>query len=367
VGAAPPLGFAPETIGQKQHQEETMATAIVYHPLYLEHYQPGHPESPERLKAIMAALDASPLKTRLTPIAPQPISLERLQRVHSPKYVEYIRDLAARGGDAWRGGETFVGPRSYDAALLAAGGLVTLVEAIVRGEVGNGFALVRPPGHHASQDEGEGFCLFNNIAVATRVALDELGITRVLIVDWDLHHGQGTQYILSSEPHVMYFSTHQWGIYPGTGHWSDRGAGPGKIVNVPLPPGIGDAGYARIFDELLIPLARRFKPGLILVSAGFDTHWSDPLGSMTVTIAGYGMLARKLVALASELPECHGRIAFTLEGGYSLDAIAHGVIATFGALLGDIDTADPLGPPPHREAPLDSEYLNQLLTLHGVN
>jgi acetoin utilization deacetylase AcuC-like enzyme len=343
-----------------------MTTAFVYHPLYLEHYQPGHPESPQRLRAIMAALDASPFKARLTPLEPKPISLERLQRVHTPQYVAHIRDLAASGGDAWHGGETYVCPQSYDAALLAAGGIVTLVEAIVRGDVTNGFALVRPPGHHASQEEGEGFCLFNNIAVAARVARDELSIARVLIVDWDLHHGQGTQYIVYDDPGIMYFSTHQWGIYPGTGHWSEIGSGAarGTNVNVPLSPGIGDAGYARIYDELLIPLARRFKPDLILVSAGFDTHWLDPLGSMTVTIAGYGMMARKLVALAKEL--CGGRVAIALEGGYNLDAQGYGALATFGALLGDPKTDDPLGPPRRREAPLDVKYLDQLRALHGL-
>jgi len=346
-----------------------MTTAIVYHPLYLEHYQPGHPESPQRLRAIMAALEASPIKARLTPLEPEPVSLERLQRVHTPEYVAHIRDLAANGGDAWRGGETYVCSQSYDAALLAAGGIVKLVEAVVRGEVNNGFALVRPPGHHASQEEGEGFCLFNNIAVAARTARDELGIQRVLIVDWDLHHGQGTQYITYDDPGIMYFSTHQWGIYPGTGHWSEIGSGAarGMNINVPLSPGIGDAGYARIFDELLMPLARRFKPELILVSAGYDTHWLDPLGSMTVTIAGYGMMARKLVALANELPETRGRIAVTLEGGYDLDAQAHGALATLGALLGDAKTDDPLGPPRRREAQLDQKYLDQLRALHGLS
>jgi acetoin utilization deacetylase AcuC-like enzyme len=353
-----------------------MTTAIVYHPLYLEHYQPGHPESPERLKAIMSALNASPIKARLTQLEPKPISPERLHRVHTADYVASIRDIAASGGDAWRGGETYVGSQSYDAALLAAGGLVTLVEAVVRGDVDNGFALVRPPGHHASSNQGEGFCLFNNIAVAARVARDELGMARVLIVDWDLHHGQGTQYAFYDDPTVMYFSTHQWGIYPGTGHWSETGQGAahGTTVNVPLSPGIGDAGYARIFDELLIPLARRFKPELILVSAGYDTHWLDPLGSMAVTIAGYDMMARKLVALANELPEARGRIAFTLEGGYSFDALAYGALATLGALLneqgtqhpGEAGFLDPLGPPRRRESPLDDKYLDQLRALHGL-
>jgi acetoin utilization deacetylase AcuC-like enzyme len=344
-----------------------MTTAIVYHPLYLEHHQPGHPESPQRLRAIMSALDASSIKSRLTPLGARPISLERLQRVHTPEYVGHVRKLAEGGGDAWHGGETYVCPKSYDAARLAAGGLVTLVEAVVRGDADNGFALVRPPGHHASAEEGEGFCLFNNVAVAARVARDELGVARVLIVDWDLHHGQGTQYITYDDPTLLYFSTHQYGnIYPGTGHWSEIGSGAAKgaNVNVPLTPGIGDEGYARIFDELLTPLARRFKPELILVSAGYDTHWLDPLGSMSVTISGYGMMARKLVALANEL--CGGRIAVTLEGGYNLDAQAYGALATLGALLGDPAADDPLGPPRRRVVQLDPKYLDELRAFHGL-
>ncbi len=346
-----------------------MTTAYVYDPLYLEHFKPGHPESPARLRKIIEVLEASPIQSRLTPLAPQPISLERLQRVHTPQYVSYVRDVADRGGDNWDGGETYIGPDSYNAALLAAGGFMTLVEAVVQGDVTNGFALVRPPGHHASPDHGEGFCLFNNIAIAARAARDELGIARVLIVDWDLHHGQGTQYTFYDDPTVMYFSTHQWGIYPGTGHWNEigQGAARGTTVDVPLPPGVGDAGYERIFDELLSPLARRFRPELILVSAGYDTHWSDPLGSMMVTVHGYGRLAHKLIALAGELPDVRQRIAFVLEGGYNLDALGFGVLATFHAMLGEALPPDPLGAPRHgRSLELDSKYLNQLRALHGL-
>ncbi len=345
-----------------------MTTAYVYDPLYLEHFQPGHPESPGRLRAIMHVLETSPMMRRLTLLEPEPVSLERLRRVHTPEHVEYVRDVALSGGDAWDGGETYIAPRSYDAALLAAGGTVKLVEAIVKGQVTNGFALIRPPGHHASADHAEGFCLFNNIAVAARTAREEFGIGRVLIVDWDLHHGQGTQYIFADDPTVMYCSTHEWGIYPGTGHWSETGEGNarGATVNVPLPAGIGDAGSEQIFVKLFLPLARRFRPELILVSAGYDTHWSDPLGLMSVTVTGYGMMARKLVALANELPETHGRIAFVLEGGYSQDALAYGALATFGAMLGEDEIADPLGPPRRPSVVLDPKYLSQLCELHKV-
>lgn len=342
-----------------------MTTAVVYHPLYLEHECHGHPESPARLRAIVKALDNQQMWTRLARLEAQPISLERLQRVHTPEHVNAVKGGAESGGATWRGGETYVSRRSYDAALLAAGGFTTLVEAVMRGQVNNGFALVRPPGHHASADEAEGFCLFNNMAVAARVARDELGAGRVLIVDWDLHHGQGTQYIFEDDPSVLYFSTHQWGIYPGTGHYRDSGVGAGKgfTVNVPLQPGAGDAMYLAIFDELLTPLAQRFEPDVILVSAGFDTHWRDPLGSMLVTVAGYGAMTQRLVKLADEL--CNGRLAITLEGGYDLDALAYGVLAVLNVLLG-LACDDPLGAPRPAEMPVDHAYLARLRALHGL-
>lgn len=342
-----------------------MSTAVVYDPLYLEHECRGHPESPARLRAIVKALDNHQMWARLARLEPQPVSLERLQRVHTPEHVNAVKDGAESGGATWRGGETYVSRHSYDAALLAAGGFTTLVEAVMRGQVSNGFALVRPPGHHASADEAEGFCLFNNMAVATRVARDELGASRVLIVDWDLHHGQGTQYIFEDDPSVLYFSTHQWGIYPGTGHYRETGVGAGKgfTVNVPLEPGAGDAMYLAILDELLTPLARRFKPDVILVSAGFDTHWRDPLGSMLVTVAGYGAMTQRLVRLADEL--CGGRLAITLEGGYDLDALAYGVLAVLNVLLG-MAFDDPVGAPRFAERPVDHKYLAQLRALHGL-
>ncbi len=342
-----------------------MATAVVYDPLYLEHDLPGHPESSGRLRAIIGALDAGNMWERVLKLDAQPISLERLHRVHTPAYVQMVQQGAESGGASWRGGETYVNRHSYAAALLAAGGLVTLVEAVMRGQVANGFALVRPPGHHASFGEGEGFCLFNNMAAAARVARDELGAQRVLIVDWDLHHGQGTQCIFEDDPSVLYFSIHQWGIYPGTGHYSDVGSGAGKgfTINVPLTPGAGDQTYLAIFDQVLSPAARRFKPDVILVSAGFDTHWSDPLGSMLVTVAGYGAMTKRLAELAAE---CGGRLVFTLEGGYNHGALANGVLAVLNTLLGS-DVADPLGPPRFNERPVDQAYLAQLRALHRLD
>jgi len=345
-----------------------MATAYVSHPLYWAHNQPGHPESPERLEHIGMALDASGMRQRIQLLEPQPISLDRLSRVHVPGYVQSIEQIARRGGGGLmgRGDETYVAPDSYEAMLLASGGLDTALEAVLRGDFKNAFALVRPPGHHAFGNHGEGFCLINNVAIAAATARHDLNIDRVLIVDFDVHHGNGTQAIFYDDPSVLFFSTQQWGIYPGTGHWSEtgRGKGAGYTVNVPLIAGWGDVMVARIFDDLLTPIARRFKPQLILVSAGYDPHWTDRLGSMTVSDLGFFNLTRKLVALSDEL--CAGRLVLTLEGGYGLEGLAYGVVATFAALLGDESFVDPVGPSPRAERPADEKYLDQLRALHGL-
>jgi len=345
-----------------------MSTAYVYHPIYLEHDWPGHPESRERLEQVNQALDDSGMRSRLRLLEPEPITLDRLYHVHEPRYVESIEQTARHGGGGLkgRGDETYVALKSYEAARLASGGLVTAVEAVLRGDFKNAFALVRPPGHHAFSEHGEGFCLINNIAVAAATARHDLGIERVLIVDFDVHHGNGTQSIFYDDPSVLFFSIQQWGIYPGTGHWSETGAGKGAgyTVNVPMLPGWGDAMYARLFDDLLAPIARRFQPQLILVSAGYDPHWSDRLGSMMVTDLGFFTLTRRLVALSDEL--CGGRLVLTLEGGYGLQGLAYGVVATFAALLGDASFADPIGPSPHPERPAEEEYLDQLRALHGL-
>jgi acetoin utilization deacetylase AcuC-like enzyme len=345
-----------------------MTTAYLFDPIYLQHFQHGHAEGPERLEAINRALDEMGMRDRLVALTPEPISIERLQRVHEPRHIERVKAVADRGGGglAGRGDETYVAPRSYDAALLAAGAVVTGVEAVLRGEVKNAFALVRPPGHHAFADHGEGFCLFNNIAVAAGTARAEFNLERVLIVDFDVHHGNGTNAIFYHDPSVLFFSTHQWGIYPGTGHWSEvgEGDGVGYSVNVPMLPGWGDMALQRMFDDLLTPIARRFQPQLILVSAGYDPSWTDRLGSMLVTTPGFFALTRTLVQLSDEL--CNGRLVMTLEGGYGLDGLAHGVVASFAAMLGDETVADPIGASRYTEKPFDEDYLDQLCALHGL-
>ena len=345
-----------------------MSTAYLYDPIYLQHFQPDHVEGPERLEHIQRALDVTRIRGRLIELKPQPISIERLTRVHHAEYVTRVKQVADRGGGGLmgRGDETYVAPKSYEAALLAAGAGVTAVEAVLRGEVRNAFALVRPPGHHAFADHGEGFCLFNNVAIAANVARSDFGLDRVLIVDFDVHHGNGTNSIFYDDPSVMFFSTHQWGIYPGTGHWSEigDGAGVGYSVNVPVLPGWGDAALIDIFDQLLDPIARRFQPQLILCSAGYDPHWSDRLGGLLMTDQGFFDLTQRLVQLSNEL--CDGKLVLTLEGGYGLDGLAYGVVASFGALLGDRAFDDPIGPPRRAPREIEAVYLDHLRALHGL-
>ncbi|MCX7707701.1 MAG: histone deacetylase [Anaerolineae bacterium] len=340
-------------------------TAYCYDPQFLEHDLPGHPENRSRLEHALAALEKAGLLARMSRLTPRSVDLDLLGRVHSASYIGALRALAQRGGghlDA----DTYVRPCSFEIALLAAGGLVELVRAVLEGQARNGIALVRPPGHHAVSSRGMGFCLFNNIAIAARAALDQFGLDRVLIVDWDVHHGNGTQDIFYDSPQVLFFSTHQYPHYPGTGHWRETGtgAGTGYTVNVPLPAGVGDQGFGRVFDEVLVPLAERYQPQMILVSAGYDAHWNDPLAGLNLSVAGYWHLARTVVGLADRL--CQGRVVVTLEGGYNLDVLGAGLAATCHALLGDTDPGpDPLGPSPWAERPVD-EVLRAVKSAHGL-
>jgi acetoin utilization deacetylase AcuC-like enzyme len=342
-----------------------MDTAYVYDPIYLEHDLPSHPENARRLKQILSTLEEAGMLARLRRLEPRPATAEELQRVHTVAHIERVQQVAQAGG-GYLDPDTYVAPRSFDAALMAAGGLLRAVEAVLAGEVVNAFALVRPPGHHATATRAMGFCLFNNVAVAARAALAEEKVERAFIVDFDVHHGNGTQDAFADDPAVFYVSTHQYPHYPGTGHWRETGtgAGEGTLLNVPLPAGVGDAGYAQVFAELVWPLAERFDPDLILVSAGYDAHWSDPLAHMTLSLTGYAWLGQELVELAEQL--CEGRIAFTLEGGYQLDVLAYGVLNGFYAMMGEESIADPIGPSRYSERPVD-ELVARLKEAHGLN
>lgn len=347
-----------------------MAIGLVYADEYLEHDDPSHPESAKRLEAITALLRTRGVWERAVPIAPRPISMERLTSLHTPEYVARVRQTAERGR-YWKDGDTYFTPASYRVALLAAGGAIEAVKAVLAGRVEAALALVRPPGHHARPHRDMGFCFFNNIALAARHALDEGGVRRVLIVDWDAHHGNGTQEAFYGDGRVLYFSTHQFPFYPGTGSIQEvgEGAGAGCMVNVPLPPGVGDAGYRRVFAEVLLPAARRFRPELVLVSAGYDPHWADPLVSLAVSVRGFAHLAAVVREIAQE--HCPGRLALALEGGYDLQALAFGVLATWQVWEGadPQEVADPLGPARHEvpaDHPLLEEILDAVKRVHGL-
>ena len=308
-------------------------TGVVMDPLYIKHDPgPWHPESPDRLVAAYATLERQGLLQKVVRVPPRAATKDEICRVHSPAHYERI--AATDGHSTSLDPDTQTSPDSFQAAELAAGGSIKLVEEVVAGRIENGFALVRPPGHHAERDHAMGFCLFNNIAIAAEHARQTLGIKRVLIVDWDLHHGNGTMHSFYDRPDVLYFSTHQYPFYPGTGALEDVGTGPGTgfTVNVPFSPHMGDREYRAAFREVLTPIARQFAPELILVSAGFDTYVHDPLGSMKMSPEGYASLTSQLLDLAQEC--AHGRLVLMLEGGYHIDGQAESVAMCIKALLG---------------------------------
>ena len=319
-----------------------MKAGLVYDPIYLEHDTGDHVENSRRLVEAMSYLKETGIREKLISLPARPASLEELKMIHAPEYVSYVKSKAEKGG-GWLDPDTVMSPKSYAAALYAAGGVLVAVEAVMKGKVDNAFALVRPPGHHATHDRAMGFCIFNNVAIAGEFALSKFNLNRVLIADFDVHHGNGTQDAFYADPKVLYFSTHQYPFYPGTG-WMDEtgtGKGEGTTVNFPMAAGWGDEEYLRAFNEVLVPVARRFQPQLILVSAGFDAHWADHLAMMKVTITGFAQMTRILKELAAEL--CQGRLVFTLEGGYNLRVVASSIKATFDVLLGNSEIDDPLG------------------------
>jgi acetoin utilization deacetylase AcuC-like enzyme len=289
----------------------------------------GHPERPDRLRVLH---DRWRDARGLVRIGARLATEDEIARVHDPRHVDRVAATAGRVRVVFDA-DTSASAGSYEAARLAAGGLVELCEAVRAGEVENGFAFVRPPGHHAEYGRAMGFCLFNNVAVAA-AALRARGVARVCIVDWDLHHGNGTQHLFEADPSVLYVSTHQYPYYPGTGAAAEvgQGAGVGRTLNLPFPAGFGDAEFARTFDELLLPIARQFAPEFVLVSAGFDCDGRDPLGGLDVTPAGVAMMARACRRIADET--AGGRIVAVLEGGYDLDAIGDGVATVLDVLRG---------------------------------
>ncbi len=345
-----------------------MAIGLLYDPLFLEHDTGHHPENAGRLVAVTRLLHERGYLDHLTRLQAAPASESALAEIHSTRYLRALEELAASGG-GFANPDTVMSQASYTVARLAAGAAARAATAVVQGEVSQAFALVRPPGHHARPAQAMGFCLLNSVALAARAA-QAVGAGRVLIVDFDVHHGNGTQEIFYQDPSVLFFSSHQFPAYPGTGALEEVGVGAGRgaTVNVPLPAGVGDDGYRRVYRELLPAVARRFRPDLILVSAGYDAHWTNTryLSSirMGVTVRGFGHVVTELRTLAVEL--CRGRLALVLEGGYDPDALAWSVAATIDSLL-DRPVEDPIGPSLDDSPEPDVEpVLEAVAQIHGL-
>lgn len=308
------------------------ATAVVIDRRYLDHHTgAGHPERPERVKVLLDLFDDE--LADCARVAPRPASGDELALVHDPAYVEDV--ARTRGRDFYAfDADTPTSALSYDTALLATGGLLSLLDSIMAGSAANGFAMVRPPGHHAERARAMGFCLFNSVAVGAAYLRHRYGLERVMILDWDLHHGNGTQHMFERDPGVLFVSTHQYPYYPGTGALDEQGSGDGTgfTVNLPLPAGCGDAEYVDCFERIIEPIAQQYRPQFVLISAGFDAHFRDPLGGMELSERGYRVLAQRTLQVAAA--HAGGRCAAVLEGGYDLTAMRTSAATVLACMRG---------------------------------
>jgi acetoin utilization deacetylase AcuC-like enzyme len=302
--------------------------ALLTSEMLLLHTPPsGHPERPDRLSTMMNHLRRTPLWKELVHLSPRQADEQEILRVHTKGHVEHIKQVCEQGGGVLDEGDTHAVPRSYEVALVAAGAALRATEAILTNEVEAAFCAVRPPGHHAERDRPMGFCLLNTGAIAARYAQDHFGLERVAIVDWDVHHGNGTQHIFEEDPSVYYFSLHQYPFYPGTGAAAERGRGKGEgyTMNIPFPAGTGEASYLQAFSESICPALSAFQPELLIISAGFDAHRDDPLGGMQLNENSFALMTEMLRPVAP--------ILSVLEGGYDLHALAVSTERHLGALL----------------------------------
>jgi len=334
-----------------------MKTVYTYVPS-LNHIYPDHPERPARLDILRPRLnsfDAELLETK-------PTTREETVYVHHPKLVSAIEKICREQAPGIIDyAPTYVTTSSFDDALLAAGGVISCVGAVMNGEAKNAFAIVRPPGHHAEPDRAMGFCIFNNIAIGARYAIEQ-GMQRVMVIDYDAHHGNGTQAAFLNDERLAFVSTHQWGIYPGTGWIDDAPNAKKRIVNVPLPAYAGDHVYEQVADRIFLPFVQSFQPQMILISVGFDAHWSDPITTLGLSTAGYLMLAKKVMSLAEEY--CDGKIVFVLEGGYDPINVANGAEAVFIAATGKGES-DANDPNPNQEPDCESR-IEDVRKWHGI-
>ncbi len=318
-------------------------TAIFRNKLFVEH-DPGfdHIDSPDRMRTLFSSLDSLPERQNFIEPSFSNISRKTLLLNHSESLVDMVAATAEKMYSVLDA-DTFTSKKSYEAACFAAGALSTGVDLLFNKEIDNGFALVRPAGHHAEKEKSMGFCLFNNVALAAHHAIEKYGVKKIFIVDWDVHHGNGTQSSFYDTDKIFFVSIHQSPLYPGTGDINETGVGKGEgyTINIPLPGGQGDTEYANIFNTIVVPLAHQYEPDLILVSAGFDAHYKDDISSMRLTGPGFGYMARALVTLAEHF--CGGKILVSLEGGYNLEGLKEGVFAVMSELTGvKLDTPLPI-------------------------
>jgi len=320
--------------GKNDAAQRVSKTGFVYDDIYLEHKTaPGHPETPQRLVAIVERLKAKGLYSELFVLSPKPAAVQWLTTLHSPEYIERAKKSCQNGARYLDSIDTPISTRSYEVALIAAGGVLTAIDAVMEKKVTNAFCAIRPPGHHAVKDQAMGFCIFNNVAIGTRYVQKKYNLQKILIVDWDVHHGNSTQVMFYDDPTVLYFSVHQYPFYPGTGSEAEKGSGKGLNynINVPLPAGSGDSDYLRVFQERFKPAALAFCPDFVLISAGFDAHKNDLLGGMKVTSEGFAQLTQIVKQIAEKC--CEGRLVSVLEGGYELEGLASSVEAHIRVLM----------------------------------
>ncbi len=362
-----------------------MTTALIYDPVFLEHITPSrHPERPQRVEQAFEMIKDLGWLERdgLVQLAPRAATVDELAAVHDREYIQDVEEASRQMAEeevkdgyktSFFATDTYISAKSYEAAIKAAGAPITAIDAIMQGEINNAYCLVRPPGHHALPDDAMGFCIFNNVAVAARYAIDHYGLERVMIIDYDVHHGNGTQDIFYSDPRVLYFSIHQAPFYPGTGASDELGEGPGlgTTINVPIPAKCGFDTYQAVFRQVMASAADRFNPQLILVSAGFDAHWKDAIPQTSthtdiyLSTAGFFQLNAVIINLANLL--CDGRLVMVQEGGYNLDAMAMCVSTSVNQLLGDDAAVDNLGPPPVDPLRVNTDVLiAELRRIHGL-
>lgn len=343
------------------------SVVLIYHPFCLEHKMPqGHPERPERLSATLRLLEENQLISHLQLVAPEEAPEEIIGEVHEGTYVESVQKTAKSGG-GYLNPDTYISPNSYRAAKLAAGAVVVGIDNLMIQGRNRAFCLVRPPGHHATAGLGMGFCLFNNLAVGARYAKRKYDISKILIVDWDAHHGNGLQDIFYDSSDVLYVSLHQYPLYPGTGSIEEVGRreGEGYTVNIPLPAGSGDELFLQAFAKIILPLAVEFEPQLIMVAAGYDGHFADPLASLNLTALGYARMTEEILSLASM---SGNKVIISLEGGYDLTALSYSVLATINQLVGiKEEIADPFGGFTGSAGPSQASEVNKALDAIAEN